>query len=425
MGTTELRPHPVAKIFPDLTPAEYSYLLEDVKTNGVRIPIVVTEDGEIVDGVHRWTAAKEAGVDIPTVLFQGDSNVSLWEAGIKLNVARRNLTESQIAQVWADYEDVLPPGRPKESEREDLVTLSDAARAIRVSKSTLSQARRVKRQGTDELIGAVKNGVVAVSDAAAISKEDESVQTEAIRRMRSGNAKTARKAVKDIRRAQIAEAGAKAASSTNRYRVHRLPVADLSCEVEAGSVDLVVTDPPYDRESIDLFRAAAEFAVHALRDGGSLLMMAGNMFIPDIHYLLRESTELDYQWTLAYQMPGSNSSVHPRNVSQMWKPVLWFTKGRYTGKYVRDMVSAKLGAEQTNEHHKWGQTETGAEALLYQFLRDADSPYHGGVVCDPMVGGGAFGVVALSLGCGFFIGNDISAESVNTTKKRLDDACTV
>ena len=45
----------------------------------------------------------------------------------------------------------------------------------------------------------------------------------------------------------------------------------------------------------------------------------------------------------------------------------------------------------------------------------------GGVVCDPMVGGGAFGVAALRLGAARFVGADVSEECVATTLGRLGE----
>ena len=60
-----LRAHPAAECFPPLTDQEYGDLLADIGEFGVRVPIVVTAEGEIVDGLHRWRAAEETGQPCP------------------------------------------------------------------------------------------------------------------------------------------------------------------------------------------------------------------------------------------------------------------------------------------------------------------------------------------------------------------------
>jgi hypothetical protein len=48
-----------------------------------------------------------------------------------------------------------------------------------------------------------------------------------------------------------------------------------------ASVQLVLTDPPYDEASVDLFGAAAEAASQVLRPGGSLLVYTGHKYIAE------------------------------------------------------------------------------------------------------------------------------------------------
>ena len=54
--------------------------------------------------------------------------------------------------------------------------------------------------------------------------------------------------------------------------IEHLPVAD-------NSIDLIFTDPPYDRASIHLYDWLAIEAGRVLKDGGFCLAMCGGMFL--------------------------------------------------------------------------------------------------------------------------------------------------
>ena len=426
---SDLRPHPVAECFPPLTEQEYSDLLEDIRENGVRIPIVVTGDGQIVDGVHRHRACWEAHSKEPPISRLAP-DADAWMAGIKLNLARRHLDESQRSMVAHRLSKESVAHRPKKSDNcPTSLTQTQAAAVMNVNEKSVRRARKVEEKGSAKLIAAVDRGKehgVAVSDAAAIVSQPKAVQNQALALVEAGEEKTLKAAAKKVERKKKvdkAKAAAAKVKPSERWEVHHLPVAELSVQVEAGSVDIVITDPPYHEKHIGLFGEAARFAAHALRDGGSLLLMCGGKHQPEIYKEL-DGCGLNYQWELAYKMPGAASPVHPRNISQMWKPVIWMVKGSYDkqARYIRSMVEGRLAGEDINEFHEWGQTEAGGEALLYQFLKSDKAAYPGGVVCDPMSGGGGFGVAALRLKAGKFIGADIDAESVAITTGRLADA---
>ena len=62
--------------------------------------------------------------------------------------------------------------------------------------------------------------------------------------------------------------------------------------------------------------------------------------------------------------------------------------------------------------HEWGQSESGMRDLMRRFCRPGD------VVCDPFMGAGTTGVIALELGC-TFIGLDQDADAVAVARGRL------
>ena len=102
--------------------------------------------------------------------------------------------------------------------------------------------------------------------------------------------------------------------------LYHLPVSELHTVVEAGSVDVIFTDPPYPREYLPVWSDLAAFASHALKPSGVLVAMSGQSYLPEVMASL--GTHLTYRWTMAYLMPGADTTIWPRKVKTRWKPVL-------------------------------------------------------------------------------------------------------
>lgn len=95
---TPLKAHPYANQFPMLSDEEIASLAESIAQNGQRNPIVLTTDGEILDGRNRYAACQMAGVEPETVTYEG---TDLAEYVIDSNVARRNMTTGARAMSTA------------------------------------------------------------------------------------------------------------------------------------------------------------------------------------------------------------------------------------------------------------------------------------------------------------------------------------
>ena len=80
--------HPYADKFPMLPDSELEELAESIKQNGQRQPIVLTEDGLILDGRNRAKACEMVNVEPEVTVYDGDD---LAEYVIDSNVTRRNM----------------------------------------------------------------------------------------------------------------------------------------------------------------------------------------------------------------------------------------------------------------------------------------------------------------------------------------------
>lgn len=69
---TSLALHPVARLLPELSDddPEFVALLEDIRDRGILDPIKICEQNRILDGRHRWRAAKKLKLPlVPTITY--------------------------------------------------------------------------------------------------------------------------------------------------------------------------------------------------------------------------------------------------------------------------------------------------------------------------------------------------------------------
>jgi len=187
-------------------------------------------------------------------------------------------------------------------------------------------------------------------------------------------------------------------------------ISDAAKHVKASSVHWIITDPPYPKDYLPLYDHLAKFAEHALKPGGSLLVMVGQSYLPDL--ISRLSKRLTYHWTLAYLTPGGQAvQLWGRKVNTFWKPILWFVKGKYAGDWVGDVCQSKTN-DNDKQHHQWGQSESGMRDVVRRFTCPGE------VVCDPFLGGGTTGVVAVAMNRPF-VGLDRDETCIGKARQRI------
>ena len=68
---TSYHAHELALVFPPMTEPEFAAFKEDVREQGQREPITLYE-GKILDGLHRYRACQELGLEPRVVRFEGN-----------------------------------------------------------------------------------------------------------------------------------------------------------------------------------------------------------------------------------------------------------------------------------------------------------------------------------------------------------------
>lgn len=184
-------------------------------------------------------------------------------------------------------------------------------------------------------------------------------------------------------------------------------------DIADESVDVIITDPPYPEEYIELFDSLGQLAERVLKPGGSLIAMTGQYHLPQYMELLGK--HLTYHWTLAYTTPGGQAvQVFPRGVNTFWKPLLWFVKGRrdvQSSSWLSDVINTPVNANDKDYHH-WGQSIQGTSEMVTRFSNPGD------LVLDPFLGGGTTGYACKQLSRKF-IGIEIDPEVAQQAKERI------
>lgn len=196
-------------------------------------------------------------------------------------------------------------------------------------------------------------------------------------------------------------------------KIHHCSVAEFRHHVEPNSIDAIVTDPPYSASFLYVYDDLAEFAFYTLKEGGSLLCMTGQSFLPTV--IEKLSRKLLYHWCAAYLTPRLASPRMLKRVNNFWKPILWFTKGKYKGNWIGDVCKSE---DSDKTWHKHGQSESGIKDILERWTKTGE------IVCDPFLGGGVVALVASRMGRRF-IGCDNDPDAVAKSLERLAQPVTV
>lgn len=168
--------HPLCTLFPRLNGAEFEALKEDIKTNGLRQPIVIHE-GMILDGGNRYIACIEAGIDPKFVEFHGGDPISFV---LSVNFHRRHLSAGQQAAVVSAAQDWAKAhprgGNQSEVQRLHFETSADRAKASGASLRTQKMADKVAK-ADPELAKKVAHGEISLPKAVeSISPKKEKKQ---------------------------------------------------------------------------------------------------------------------------------------------------------------------------------------------------------------------------------------------------------
>ena len=182
-------------------------------------------------------------------------------------------------------------------------------------------------------------------------------------------------------------------------------------EAYREQINVILTDPPYDRAALPVYAALARLASTVLVPGGYLLCLVGKGLLPEIVALLAVPP-LEYVTSIDYVFPGVHAQGKRRTSTglRVWqeraKYVLWYERKapprpqgargrhpfkRFPGGTDRIVVEFEAALDFDQERYPDQQSLTGFRALLGMYTTPQD------VILDPCMGWGTTLKAAVSV----------------------------
>ncbi len=296
------------------------------------------------------------------------SRQALGEEAIAYALAIKFEAMRKLGIILASTPKALPGREPKAQNgyRSHNVTDIPTLAELGIDKRTSTVAQQLAAMPAEQFESVISKG----SDFSfnRVLRDWKKQQTDAKREKQKSAAIVKRKSVDGLYHGDFRKIG------------HNIPDA---------SVDLIFTDPPYDRKAIPLFDGLGEFAARVLRPGGSLITYVGQIQLPDA--ITDLAKHLRYWWTCScYHSGPTLLRMNEYGIINGWKPMLWFVKETRGDKntFVNDVATGT----REKSHHEWQQAEAEARYFV-ELLTEPD-----GFVVDPFCGGGTTPAACIGLG---------------------------
>jgi hypothetical protein len=391
----------LSAILPPLEPQEEALLEANILRDGMREP-GVTWHGMLLDGRRRREICQRHNLPFQTVeiILPNEQAAKIWI--IQNQFGRRNLAPYSRVELALELEPLLRKqakenqakgggGGKAGCQKSDKVlshvdTKRELAKLAGVSHDTIAKGKLVAEHAPEETKNRLRCNQLSLNRVACEIKAR--IQQEA-------RAKQRLAAARDIKM---------------NSRIHLGDFRQLRDKIPDGSLSLIFTDPPYDREASKMLPDLAEFAASKLAEGGSLVSYVGHIQLPDAMNAF--CRHLRYWWMFsASYAKGPYALMKPRGIRVKWKPLLWFVKGtRDDSSNIIDDGFFNDGQEKAL--HDWQQSE--AEATYWI---DKLCPKDG-VVCDPFLGSGTTAAAAEKLGRRW-LGFEIDKAAAQVASARL------
>jgi hypothetical protein len=401
-----------AALIPPLSAEERQQLEENIAEHGgARDPLVVWASKgtlTLLDGHNRYEICTRLDLpfEIEEMRFGDRSHAEEWI--IRNQFGRRNLSAYVRTQLALRLEETIA-ARAKAKERD---RKSATCQKSDKSLPTIDTKKEIAK------VANVSHDTVAKVKKIDAAEKAGKVDAETVAKLRTGEVSINR-VVRDLKEQETAakREAQKVVAIYKRQDVDGLYLGDfrkIGDKIPDASVDLIFTDPPYDRKAIELYDGLGEFAARVLRPGGSLIAYVGHIQLPDV--LTDLSRHLRYWWTCGCFHSEAKARMTEYGIVAGWKPIVWFVKETRGDKqtFVTDVVT---GAREKS-HHDWQQAVSEARYFIDLLTQPED------FVVDPFCGGGTTPVACIESGrkwASFEIDEANFANASSRIKEVMDD----
>lgn len=400
------------QLMPDLPSWEFEALKESIRQHGVIVPIIRDENGTIIDGHHRDRACRELKIkNVPTITLAGLTEEQKRDHALILNLVRRKITRKQMRQIIATELRRTPDisnrwladivgttNKTVESVRQELLSIGE------IPQCDSYRAKDGRRYPATRLY--TERAKQADRARAALATLGNHAPRKAV------TLKQLEREAKKKKRLDQSRGRYRQPDDHAPIRLYHSDFRDLEqvARIEPGSVDLVLTDVPYNREFTKQFDDLGAFVARFLKDGGVFAVYVGVIQVADA--IKSFTRHLEYRATAFSSWLGDGPVIQPLQCVTQMTPVLVFSKGKWTRTTRWYNAFHNSAAEQ--DLHEWQKPLADVEHWLLSFSDPGD------LICDPCAASGTVALACAKTGNRRrFVGGDCDRDVIRLAQKRL------
>jgi hypothetical protein len=366
------------RIFPAYTPKGHLALKTSIAEDGQHVAVIRDQDGNLLDGFERHECCRELALPCITEVRCFSSETQKYQLILDANSQRRrHLNKKQKEKLIEAY--LLADPEMADHCLADTIGVSKntVARIRRTLEDTSDIPKLAMLRGKDGKKRPAKYNRVIANTPRQLEIAKEAIQSlppscagrvidtiTAERRAR-------RQARQEDRNNQIVEPLA-----DDDIRLYHCRFQELE-GIEPKSVNLMLTDIPYEELFLPQVDKLAQFAQRVLVEGGLFVMYYGMAYLNRV--IATMDKYLTYRWTMASVWGGDGNIFHPIQVLSQWKPILVYSNGPW---HRRERWPDVLRVNSKEKDcHEWQQPLEEAERLVSYFSRPGE------LVLDPCGGG--------------------------------------
>lgn len=365
----------IKSFIPELSKEEFNQLEESIKNEGCRDAIVLWGD-IIVDGHNRFSICEKHDIKYRTIQreFTDKNAVKIWV--IENQLGRRNMNNYQkgvlVLALKPLYEarakenqikhGLTAPGKNNTSANlgESVDVREELAKKANISHGTMAKIMKIEASATPEAKARLCSGQTSIDKEYQLI-----VNKETSDRMKSENESSD----------QHVEPSGNFDLKIGNFKEHIKSIAD-------ESVTLILTELPYPKEYVDVWKELAMEAKRVLKPGGFMILHSQQNNLPELINILGE--HLTYYWLGVFYKKQKLCWDYTLEIMNKAKPTLF---------YYKEPLKAHNGfvdifQNDSTEYPDWYNNEKYLRNIISVFSKSGDT------ILDPFMHTNGLAVIA-------------------------------